>query len=264
MASEIVFLCPTFVPLFHFNHFLTMEIFTTSIPQWISAIFLLCMISPIFMIINVVKQGYLQANFDHNTSKMLPRNVGLFFGIYYFYVSLMSFTGIFQVNALPPRILLFTAIPLLLFYFLFVFRTKIFWTILENVPLAALVRIHIFRFVGVFFIIAWFYDALPKSFAFIGGFGDIFAATTAIFVAMLIEKKASNYKKITLIWNIIGFWDIVSVIISAIYITQQAIETHTQGVLEMTKFPFCLIPAFAPATIIFLHICIFKKLKMEK
>jgi hypothetical protein len=31
----------------------------------------------------------------------------------------------------------------------------------------------------------------------------------------------------------------------------------------MVKFPFALIPAFAPATIIFLHIVIFKKLKME-
>jgi Co/Zn/Cd efflux system component len=126
------------------------------------------------------------------------------------------------------------------------------------------VKIHVFRLVGVFFIVSWYYNILPKSFALIGGIGDIFAAITAIFVANLIEKKSKNYKKITLIWNIIGFWDIVSVITSAIYITKQAIDSNSQGILEMTKFPFCLIPAFAPATIIFLHICIFKKLKMEK
>jgi hypothetical protein len=188
----------------------------------------------------------------------------IFFATYYLYVTLMSFTGIFQVNTLPPRILLFTAIPLLLFYFLFVFRTKTFWNILENVKLSDLIRIHIFRLVGLFFIIGWSYGILPKTFAFIGGIGDIFAAVTAIFVAILVDKKAKNYKKITLIWNIIGFWDIVSVINSAVYFTKQAIETNSQGILEMTKFPFCLIPAFAPATIIFLHICIFKKLKMEK
>jgi quinol-cytochrome oxidoreductase complex cytochrome b subunit len=127
-----------------------------------------------------------------------------------------------------------------------------------------LVRLHIFRLVGAFFIIGWFYEALPKSFALIGGIGDIFVALTAIFVAKLIDKKANKYKKITLIWNIIGFWDIVSVIVSAVYITKQSIETNTPGILEITKFPFCLIPAFAPATILFLHICIFKKLKMEK
>lgn len=242
-----------------------MGIFTNSVPVWVSVLFLISFLVPIFMIVNIVKQGVNQPVFDRNDkAKKLPTLVLIFFATYYLYAMLMSFTGVFQVNTLPPRVLLFTAIPLALFYFLFVFRTKIFWQILENVKLSDLVRIHIFRLVGVFFIIGWFYGILPKSFAFIGGVGDIFAAITAIFVAILIDKKAKNYKKITLIWNIIGFWDIVSVIVSAVYITKQAIESNTQGILEMTKFPFSLIPAFAPATIIFLHICIFKKLKMEK
>jgi hypothetical protein len=242
-----------------------MDIFTNSVPLWVSILFLASFLIPIFMIANVVRQCVSSPTFDASKKeKRLPTLVLIFFATYYLYVTLMSFTGVFQVNTLPPRVLLFTAIPLLLFYFLFLFRTKTFWKILKNVKLSNLVRIHIFRLVGVFFIIGWYYGILPKSFAFVGGIGDIFAAVTAIFVAVLIDKKAKNYKKITLIWNIIGFWDIVSVIISAVYITKQAIESNTQGILEMTKFPFCLIPAFAPATIIFLHICIFKKLKMEE
>lgn len=241
-----------------------MTIFTNTVPQWIAALFVISFIIPIFMISNVVKQGALNANIGTDKTKTLPRNVIIFFATYYIYVALMSFTGVFQVNTLPPRILVLTGIPLTLFYFIFIFRTKLFWTILENVKLSNLVKMHVFRLVGVFFIVGWYYNILPKSFALIGGIGDIFAAMTAIFVANLIEKKSKNYKKITLIWNIIGFWDIVSVITSAIYITKQAIDSNSQGILEMTKFPFCLIPAFAPATIIFLHICIFKKLKMEK
>lgn len=242
-----------------------MNIFINSVPIWVSILFLACFFVPIFMIANIVKQGVNHLGLSNDSKvKKLPTLVLIFFAAYYLYVALMSFTGIFQVNTLPPKILLFTAIPLTLFYFLFVFRAKTFWKILENVKLSNLVRIHIFRLVGAFFIIGWYYGILPKSFAFIGGIGDIFAAITAIFVAILIDKKAKNYKKITLIWNIIGFWDIMSVVISAVYITKQAIETNSQDILEMTKFPFCLIPAFAPATIIFLHICIFKRLKMEK
>lgn len=241
-----------------------MTIFTNTVPQWISALFVISFIIPIFMIANVVQQGALKANIENDKTKTLQRNVIIFFATYYIYVALMSFTGVFQVNTLPPRILVFTGIPLTLFYFIFIFRTKLFWTILENVKLSSLVKIHVFRFVGVFFIIGWCYNILPKSFALIAGIGDISVALTALFVISLIEKKSKNYQKITLIWNIIGFWDIVSVIASAIYITKQAMDSNTQGILEMTKFPFCLIPAFAPATIIFLHICIFKKLKMEK
>ena len=241
-----------------------MTIFTNSVPQWISALIVISFFIPIFMIANIIKQGALKANLENDKIKTIPRNVIIFFITYYLYVTIMSFTGIFQANTLHPKILIFTGIPLTLFYFVFVFRTKLFWKILENVKLSSLVKIHVFRLVGIFFIVGWYYGILPKSFALIGGIGDLFAAVTAIFVAKLIEKKSKNHKTITLTWNIIGFWDIVSVITSAIYITKQAIDNNTQGVLEMTKFPFCLIPAFAPATIIFIHICIFKKLKMEK
>ena len=215
-----------------------MTIFTNSVPQWISALIVISFFIPIFMIANIIKQGALKANLENDKIKTIPRNVIIFFITYYLYVTIMSFTGIFQVNTLPPKILIFTGIPLTLFYFVFVFRTKLFWEILENVKLSSLVKIHVFRLVGIFFIVGWYYGILPKSFALIGGIGDLFAAVTAIFVAKLIEKKSKNYKTITLIWNIIGFWDIVSVITSAIYITKQAIESNSQGILEMTKFPF--------------------------
>lgn len=242
-----------------------MDIFTTSVPLWVSISLLLCLIVPVILIKNLVKQGMTKLNLaEYPSTKILPSSVLIFYSLYYLYVLIMSLTGIFQVNSIPPRVLIYTAIPLILFYFLVVFRSKIYWKILENLNLSSLVRFHIFRLVGVFFIIGWFYDVLPKSFAFIAGLGDIFVAVTAIFVAKLIDQKSKNYKKITLIWNIIGFWDIVSVIVSAVYTTKLAMESNTLGLLEMSKFPFCLIPAFAPATIIFLHISIFKKLKMEK
>lgn len=241
-----------------------MDLLINSVPHWVSILFLIGFIAPILLIANTVRKAVNQPFFAANAkAKRLPLNISIFFIVYYVYATLMSFTGIFQVNTLPPRVLVLTAIPLILFYFLFVFRTKIFWKILEHAKLSDLVRIHVFRLVGVFFIIGWAYGILPKSFAFIAGIGDIFVALTAIFVAVLIDRNAKNYRKITLIWNIIGFWDIVSVILSAVYTIKQAIENNSNGILEMSKFPFCLIPAFAPATIIFLHICIFKKLKME-
>ncbi len=239
-----------------------MELFTSSLPLWISLAFLVSIFVPVFMISNVVRSGTSHPSFDDSPSvRKLPNRVLVFFVLYFMYVTLMSLTGIFHVNTLPPRVMLLTAFPLLIFYFFFVFRSKTFWKILEHVELSALVRLHLFRLIGSFFIIGWMYDVLPKSFALIGGIGDIFAALSAIYVAKLIDRRAKHYKTLTLVWNIIGFWDIVSVIISAMYVTKQAIESNTEGVLEMTKFPFCLIPAFAPATIIFLHICVFKKLK---
>jgi hypothetical protein len=136
--------------------------------------------------------------------------------------------------------------------------------LLENVKLSALVRIHMFRFVGIFFILGWQFEYFAKiicpdwwSWRYFCCIYRHFCSTS------LLIKKCANYKRITLVWNIIGLWDIISVLASAVIITKQAIASNTTGILEMTKFPFSLIPAFAPATIIFIHICIFKKLKMQ-
>lgn len=244
------------------NGFIIMNILTASVPAWVSISFIGAFSVSFFMIANVAKNAALKAGFGVEKASKIWKTVIAFCFIYIIYVSLMSFTGIFQVNALPPRILIFTAIPLLIFYFAVVFRSKIYWTLLENADLASLIRVHIFRLVGVFFILAYLYGALPKTFALVGGIGDIFAAVTAIFVAKAVENRKTYAPKLALIWNIIGFWDIVSVVFSAFMTTKYALADGTKGVLEMGNFPFCWIAAFAPATIIFLHIGIFKKLKM--
>jgi hypothetical protein len=241
-----------------------MTILTTSVPAWISILFILTFSITFFMIARVAQSAALRAGLEPQKVLNMERVILAFCFIYIIYVSLMSFTGIFQVNTLPPRILLFTTVPLFIFYFAVVFRSKIYWTLLKNVRLESLIRIHIFRFVGVFFIISYAYGALPKTFALVGGIGDIFAAFTAIFVANAVENKKIYAPKLALIWNIIGFWDIVNVIVTAIATTKYAIENGTQNLTEMGNFPFCWIAAFAPATIVFLHITIFKKLKMVK
>ena len=135
---------------------------------------------------------------------------------------------------------------------------------IDNVSLQSLIRLHIFRFVGVFFLITYTYGALPKVFALGGGIGDIFAAGTAIFVAKAVEQKKSYARSLTFVWNIIGLLDIINVAVTAVITTKMSIENGTQGVVTIADFPFCWIPAFAPATIVFLHLMIFKKLRLEK
>jgi hypothetical protein len=241
-----------------------MNILTSAVPVWVSILFIFTFPISVFLIANAAKEAAIKAELGHEAPLSIYQKIVLFCVVYFIYAGLMSYTGIFQVNALPPRILLFTTIPLLVFYFTVVYRSKIYNTLLGNVRLESLIRVHTFRFVGVFFIISYAYGALPKTFALVGGIGDIFAATTAIFVANAVENRKENAHKLVFIWNIIGLWDIVNVIVSAIITTKYAIENGTQGVIEMTNFPFCWIAAFAPATIVFLHISIFKKLKIMK
>jgi hypothetical protein len=165
---------------------------------------------------------------------------------------------------LPPKIFLLTTIPLFIFYNVFS-RVSVTWSsILRNIPLETLIRFHIIRFIGVFFLLTYSYGALPRYFAITGGIGDIVAAITAILVARIAQQRKPHFKKIVFVWNIFGTLDILNVVAAGLITTKLSIQNGTQGVLEIANFPFCLIPAFAPATILFIHIEVFRKLAKKE
>lgn len=238
-----------------------MNTLSTIIPNWVSVLFLICFVSPIYLIAKAVKEGATNAQLSDALVNSYYKKTLFFFFAYYVYVIALSFTGLFLVNTFPPKVILFTTLPLMLFYFLFFSRTQFYKTLFENINLSTLVRLHIFRFIGTFFLIVWYYGALPPYFALSAGLGDIFAAVTAIIVAKLIDNKHKHYKAITFVWNIIGLIDIGNALVTAMRIAKLGVDTSSETIFEIARFPFSLIPAFAPATIIFLHILIFKKLK---
>lgn len=241
-----------------------MNIFTNLVPLWVSILFLMVLPIPIFMITNLVKQALTNSNIESKKINLIFISILLFYFIYLSYASILSWNGIFSVNTLPPRVILFTTLPLILFFILVISRLEIYKIFLQNVKLESLVKVHVFRLIGVFFLILYFYDAIPKNFAFVAGFGDILTAILSIFVAKIIILKKTYAKKLTIFWNLFGILDIFSVLIAAVITTKLSIETGSQSVLALTFFPFCLIPAFAAATIIFLHISTFRKLFFEK
>jgi hypothetical protein len=240
-----------------------MNLSITNVPIWVSLLFL-CSFSTltIYLITSAIKSVYKQQN-SANNNNLIPKTI-LFFVTYFIAVSLVTLTGFFEKNALPPRIILATALPLFLFYQCYLLQSKTFQYIFQYIQIQQLIRIHLFRFVGVFFFLGYYYDALPQHFAFVGGGGDILTAILVLPLLYLIQKKHPFAQRFIWIWNCIGLLDILSVLCSAIWITKQAVQNHQVGVEQMGTFPFSWIPAFAPATIIFLHLLIFKKLKAEK
>ncbi|MEL6942770.1 MAG: hypothetical protein AAFO82_08885 [Bacteroidota bacterium] len=238
-----------------------MEFAITNVPTWVSILFIISFITPIYLIATVSKKAYLNAGKNKKEAKRIYRNMYVFYVIYLLGVAALSFFGAFTKNTLPPLILICTTLPLLLFYFLYVKRSSWFKTILENIPLADLVRIHLFRFVGIFFFINYHYDTLPKQFAYTGGGGDILTAVLAILVIYALNSRRKYAVSLTWIWNFIGLLDILSVLGTAVFITRTAIATGGEGVAQFGTFPFSWIPAFAPATIVFLHVVIFEQLK---
>lgn len=235
-----------------------MNIAVTNVPIWVSILFFISFSTiPVFLISNTTKKVLTRVGENPNK---ITKQIIVFYWSYFLIVGIIALSGFFSVNVIPPRIIVYTAIPLLLFYLFTLPKKHWFQQISQNIKLEELIYIHIFRFVGIFFFVNYYYHALPKDFAFIGGGGDILTALLALPVIYFIKRKKTYAKTSAFIWNCIGLIDILSVITSAVIITKKSIENNEVGVAEFGTFPFCWIPAFAPATIIFLHVLIFKKL----
>jgi hypothetical protein len=226
------------------------------VPQWISLLFLIAIPLPFILIARFVHKNTPKSNNSFAFGAVVA-----FFGLYLAYITLASVSEWFNQVSFPPQVLLFTTFPYAFLLFVIVLNTKIYQKIVENATMEDLVKLHIFRVIGVFFILLALHDALPKTFAFIAGLGDIITALSSILVAKAIQMKKKYAKTLTYIWNIFGTVDILFTAIAANVLTKISIDTGAMGVDTLAMFPFCIIPAFAPPTILFLHLAIFQKLR---
>lgn len=236
-----------------------MDYLTSTLPFWISLLFLITIPIPVYLVAQLAKKGFQEITSSKKTTRYFYGIIGFYF-FYFVYVTLACFQGLFTQNSLPPRIMVLTALPLLALYVVVVLNLPFTKRILKNIALSDLVRIHLFRLIGSFFVIMGIYQVVPKTFALGAGLGDLFIALSSIAVAATLVKRRSYAKRLTWIWNTLGLIDILMTSFMAFWFTKQSIEKGSLGVDVLTEFPFCFIPAFAPATIIFLHICIYKKL----
>ncbi len=226
------------------------------VPQWISVLFLVSIPLPFLLILQVVWR---------EARKLGQRRtfpvVAAFFAGYLAYIAFGSFSGWFNEVFFPPKVLLFTTFPYALLLFGLVLNTRACKAIVENASLESLIGLHIFRLVGVFFILLALHKALPKPFAFIAGIGDMLTAISSVWVVRALRDKKSYAKKLASWWNLFGTVDILFTAIAANVLTKISIDTGTMGVDTLATFPFCIIPAFAPPTILFLHWTIYRKLQ---
>ncbi len=225
------------------------------VPQWISIMFLMVIPIPFILIANFVRK-----ELKHQFPKAFTI-VLVFFILYLVYICLAGYMGWFNQVLFPPKVLLFTTIPFAFTLFVLVVKTKEYNSILENTAIENIVKLHVFRLIGVFFVFLALHDALPKPFAFIAGIGDVLTAISSVFVVKAIRNNKSYAKKLTYIWNVFGSVDILFTAIAANVITKLSIDTGMMGVDTLAMFPFSIIPAFAPPIILFLHYTIFKKIK---
>jgi hypothetical protein len=131
----------------------------------------------------------------------------------------------------------------------------------DTIPLTILVGSHVWRFVGLGFVIAWLSGALPAGFGIPEGFGDIIAAAGAVALLPRIREGTAT-RGWLLAWNIFGLMDLVSAITMGVLFSEGPaglLHTATSNTALMVTFPVSLIPTFFVPLFLLVHALIFRR-----
>ena len=236
--------------------------YISNMPVWAIVLFIAGFLYSIAFIANPAKQAALNAGMGSDSARKIQFGVFGFYFIYLAYVSVLSLKGVFYNNSLPPRVFVLTTVPLTIILFGIIGNTGLFKKLLQSATLESLIYLHVFRLLGVFFLLLYFYHLQPAGFAFSAGMGDILTGLFAIPVAKMVSKGKPWSKKVAIAWNIFGILDIVTLLVIVGINARNSVISGVQGDMEMVMFPFVWLPAFAPATILFLHTVVFRKLRL--
>lgn len=242
------------------------RMYISTISTTLIVLFIISLAFPLFMYAFAIKSAGKTAGMSSSKIQKIQILVFGFFILWWGFTSFLSVKGLLYGNVLPPKPVLFLVLPLILFLFFVVKRNATFKRLFEAIKIETLINIHIYRLIGCWFLIMAHYELLPFGFAARAGWGDILSGVLALLVTFMVFNKKTLSIKWAYAWNIFGLIDILSVVISATILTSSAHSnpTNANDIMELTRFPFALIPAFAPASLVFLHIITFEKLKLTK
>lgn len=119
----------------------------------------------------------------------------------------------------------------------------------------ALVQIHLARFVGIYFLFLFNRGELPYAFAVPAGVGDIIVALLAI-ALITVRLDRARLRRFLTIWNVVGFVDIILVVITVARINQ----ANPYELRSLTYLPLSLLPTFLVPLLIATHLMIFARL----
>lgn len=125
----------------------------------------------------------------------------------------------------------------------------------EAVDLRRLVLLHVARFIGLAYLVAYHRGDLPYAFAMPAGLGDFAIAAFAFPVALAPLGAAARLRAIS-IWNIAGLFDLLFVIATATRLLLGAPESMR----AFTELPLSLLPTFFIPLLLATHVVILIRL----
>lgn len=210
---------------------------------------------------NVLPGMHFEAG-DRGSSPVL-KTMGWIIGFWFLAAFIGGMMDIFYQPGKPPVTLgIFLLVPILGFTLAYTTSPRMRHA-LDSIPLWLITIAHIWRFVGLGFVIGAMMHKLPPQFGYPEGLGDIVAAIFCVPLAQALRKniRSSRLRAAFLAWNVYGLIDLLSAISIGILYSPSSfgvLRTNISTKL-MTTFPMNMIPAFFVPLFILFHLYSLKR-----
>lgn len=190
------------------------------------------------------------------TSLQSTRNYTILAILLWFFGSMIAgYYGVFATPGTPPIYLgLFIVVPFVGFTGAY-FVSPRFRAFAHDISLPLMVGAHAWRYVGLFFVIAYLMGKLPPQFGIPEGGGDIITAVFSLPLAFAL-RQGKPVRTAFIAWNVFGLVDLISAITMGALYSEGSFGILRTGVSTalMTTFPVNIIPTFFVPLFILLHL----------
>jgi hypothetical protein len=170
--------------------------------------------------------------------------------LWFFFALMMSAEGKFATQKTPVALGLSFALPIV-FFVLAYFGSKSFRAFCNALDLSIITGLHMWRILGLDFMMHYFEGNLPAGFALPAGLGDTIIAVTALPMAIGISRHGVIGKRFVA-WNIFGLLDLFTAVGLGIMFSKSTFgvlagagpDTYLMSVLPLSLVPTFLVPIF--------------------
>ena len=186
-------------------------------------------------------------------------------GVWFFGALIGGAMGIFNQPEAPPAPLgAFLLVPIGGFILAYAVSPQ-FRHALDQIPLWLITIAHLWRLVGLGFVIGTLIHVLPPQFGYPEGIGDVMAALFCVPLALAIRSNSHSPRLRTafVVWNVYGLIDLLSAISMGILYSNGPLGVLRSDLSTtlMVTFPVNLIPTFFVPLFILLHLLSIKRSK---
>ncbi|MBO9572074.1 MAG: hypothetical protein J7497_07675 [Chitinophagaceae bacterium] len=179
--------------------------------------------------------------------------------------ALITISGFYYktiLSDLPPKLVVFGVAPMLL-TIIILFSTRAGRSFIDSLPLKTLTWLHVIRLpVEIVLYLLFLQKVVPLVMTFEGRNFDILMGISAPLVAYYGFIGSSPNKKLLLIWNVVGIFLLLNIVIHALLSVPGPLQRFgfERPNIAVVQYPYSWLPTFIVPVVLFSHLVAIRRL----